>query len=679
MINLKFVPVHLAFSYITGILLGFYFELDLDILMLLLLIMAVLLTRVSLNLLNSFRPPYLFAFLTFLIFVILGSINVSRSRPSNDQTHYSQEYQRGNTIEIQLLEILRPSKYYQRYLGKIRKVNGRNTSGKIMLRINKKYLSEPLTLRDLVITSAPLKKIRPAMNPGAFDFKEYAKKKGVYHQADLKNKTFLIQKGNLQSIKIAASGLREKIIISLEKRGFSEDHFAVITALLLGKRQDISRRLLDDYKGAGALHILAISGLHIGILLLLLELVCKPFDYLKNGKQIKMVVLLFCLWSFAFISGLSVSVVRAVCMFTAVAIGTLLYRSPRAGNSLFLSMIVLLFTEPLYLFDVGFQLSYSAVFCIIVLGPLLKGLWSPKHRALSYFWNLFCISLAAQLGALPLGLFYFHQFSGYFMVSSLVIIPFLGTVLGLGFLIIILDQIDLLPDILILFYDFLIGSMNNFMSQLSDHKAMIFDQIYFSFFLICMAYLMLINVGSWLKNRKVRSVGAFLCCIFIIQCSLLHQKWRTHRTLELVVFDQVMHTVITKMDGTSIEVYGDQETPDTTISRLVEPYKQQYYQVKQVFKHPLKNFLKINGLRIFVIDNEIFIGDPGVDPDIVILRNSPKINLDRLLKKIKPKILISDGSNYRSFARHWKRSCGKAGIEFHDTFVKGAFVHKSVM
>lgn len=679
MINLKFVPVHFTFSYITGILLGFYFELDLDILMLLLLIMVMSLTTVSLNLLNSFRPPVLFAFLTFLVFVILGSINVTGSRPENDQMHYSQQYQRGNTIEIQLLETMRPGKYYQRYLGKVRKVNGRSTSGKIMLRITKNDLCEPLTLRDLVITSAPLKKIRPALNPGAFDFKEYAKKKGVYHQLDLKAKAFLIQKGTFQGIRIAASAMREKIIRSLERLGFSKDHFGVITALLLGKRQDINPGLLNDYKGAGALHILAISGLHIGILLLLLELLCKPLDYLKNGKQIKMVFLLICLWSFAFISGLSASVVRAACMFTAVALGILLNRSPHTGNALFLSLIVLLFTEPLYLFDVGFQLSYSAVFCIILLGPQFKGLWSPKQKALSYFWNLFCISLAAQLGVMPLGLFYFHQFSGHFMVSSLVIIPFLGTILGLGFLIIILDQIDLLPDILIFFYDFLIGSMNNFVGLLSDQKAMIFDQLYFSSFLVCIAYLMIIYGFRWLKYRRVTSIKAFLSCIFIMQCSLLHQKMRTQKTSELVVFDQVMHTVIIKMNGTSLEVYSDQETPDSTISRLVEPYKQQYYQVKQVSKHPLKNFLKMNGLRIFVIDNEAFIGDPGVDPDILILRNSPKINLDRLLKKIKPKILISDGSNYRSFAIHWKRSCGKAGIEFHDTFVKGAFVHKSVM
>lgn len=679
MINLKFVPVHFALSYMTGILIGFYFELDLDILMLLLLLSWMLLTKVYMNLLHAIRPPFLFSFLTFLIFVVLGSINISRSQPRNDQTHYIQEYQAGSTIEIQLLEMQRPDKYYQRYIGKVRKVNGQSTSGKIMLRITKDHLSRPLNLSDLIITQVPLKKIRPAMNPGAFDFKKYAQKKGIYHQLDLKNKAYLIQKGSLKGVKVMASGLREKIIGSLTRLKFSEDHFAVITALLLGKRQELSPGLLDDYKDAGALHILAISGLHIGILLLLLELLCKPLGYVKKGRQIKMVFILVCLWSFAFISGLSASVVRAVCMFTAVSIGMFLNRSLHAGNSLFLSIIVLLFTEPMYLFDAGFQLSYSAVFAIVAIVPLFKGLWSPENRVVSYFWNLFCISLAAQLGVMPLGLFYFHQFSASFMISSLVIIPFLGTILGLGFLVIILDQAELLPETLIFLYDFLIGSMNNFVGLLSDQKSMIFDQIYFSFFLVCMFYAMIFYVSRWLKYKQESSLKAILCCAFIMQCSLLHQKFRTQRTSELVIFDQVMHTVIAKNNGSIIDVYSDRKTPETIIKRLIQPYKQQYYQAGKVSRRPVKNFMKIKGLRIFIIDNEVLTIHPGIDPDMVILRNSPKINLDRFLTEFKPMILISDGSNFRSFARRWKRSCGRAGIKFHDTYEKGAFVYKSFM
>lgn len=679
LINLKFVPVHFTFSYVTGIFLGFYFELDLNLLMLVLFILWIMLTAVHLKLLHAFHPPFLFAFFSFLIFVFLGSINVTRSKPANDQNHYTRKYHKGSTVEIQLLETLRPGKHYLRYLGKVIRVNGQSSSGKIMLRITKEHLERPLTLRDLVITSVALKKIRPAMNPGAFDFKAYAQKKGVHHQLDLKTNAFLIQRGSLQGARIMASALREKIIRSLARLKFSEDHFAVITALLLGKRQELSTAVLDEYRDAGALHILAISGLHIGILLLLLELLFKPFDFLKKGKQIKMVFLLCCLWCFALISGLSASVVRAVCMFTAVTFGVFLDRSPYPGNALFLSLLVLLFTEPLYLFDAGFQLSYSAVFSILALGPLLKGLWNPKHRILSYFWNLFCISLAAQIGVLPLGLFYFHQFSGSFVISSLVIIPFLGTILGLGFLIIILDQAGLLPDFLIFLYDFLIGSMNNFVGLLSEQRTLIFDQVYFSFFLVSTAYAMIYFGSRWLKYRKEFSLKAFLCCVFIMQCSLLHQKFRTQRTRELVVFEQVRHTVITKMNGKSLEVYSDRETPEPVIKRVTEPYKQQYYQLERVSRHPLKNFLTMNNLRIFILDNEALTDNPGMHPDILILRNSPKINLDRLLTKFQPKILICDGSNFRSFARRWKRSCAKAGIKFHDTYEKGAFVYKSVM
>ena len=153
---------------------------------------------------------------------------------------------------------------------------------------------------------------------------------------------------------------------------------SVIKALLLGQRNDLSTELLDSYKNAGAIHILALSGLHIGILLLLLNYLFYPLTYLKNGIIFKTVLVLLCLWSFAFVAGLSASVVRAVTMFSFFAYGKALNRVNNGFNLTAISAFGLLFFNPNYLFQVGFQLSYAAVIAIIWIYPKLQRFWYPS-------------------------------------------------------------------------------------------------------------------------------------------------------------------------------------------------------------------------------------------------------------------------------------------------------------
>lgn len=154
---------------------------------------------------------------------------------------------------------------------------------------------------------------------------------------------------------------------------------AVIKALLLGQRQDISKGLLTDYQNAGAIHILAVSGLHVGILLLILTFILRPIDRFKNGKYIKAIGIIVFLWMFAFIAGLSASVVRAVTMFSFIAIGQSFQKKTLIEFSLITSMLFLLLVKPMFLFDVGFQLSYLAVFGIIWVQPKLDSLYVPKY------------------------------------------------------------------------------------------------------------------------------------------------------------------------------------------------------------------------------------------------------------------------------------------------------------
>ena len=602
-------------------------------------------------------------------------IITERIKPINKKGHYIKKYQKGNIISIKLLEELNHTKFYYRYIGEIQSVEKHRTKGKIMLRLAKKIHLEALQYDDLIITRVPLKEIQASTNPGAFDFKAYAKRKNIQQQLDLKSPNFLISKITNKGLKVNALHFREEIINSLDHHQFSKDEFSVITALLLGKRQELSKELKDDYKNAGAMHILAISGLHIGILLMILNFIFKPLEYVKQGRRIKMIVLLICLWSFAFITGLSASVLRAVCMFTALTLGLFSNRSSNIGNYLFLSIFVLLWVSPLFLFDVGFQLSYVAVFAIIGISPLIKSFWKPKLKIVSYFWKLIVISFAAQLGIIPLSLFYFHQFSGLFFASSLVIIPFLGIILGFGFLMILMDQFNIVPIIFIRSYDFIIRSMNDFVGLLSNYNNLIFDHIYFSLILVFLAYGLIYSLCKYMGNGKIKNLMFLLGSIILFQGMLLWEKVKTQLSSEFVVFHHTMHSTIVKRSGSKLTVRSTSKFDDPKLARIIEPYQHQFYQIKVDDRPAIENVIDAGKKRILIIDDETMIQDLGFNPDIIVLKNAPKINLDRLLKRIRPDIVISDGSNFHSYSKRWRNSCKKFGIKFHDTYQNGAFVY----
>ena len=610
-----------------------------------------------------------------LAFVLLGMINAARTKHENRKAHYVNKYHKGTTIGIRLLEELNPSPYYDRFLGEIQSVDHYRTEGRVLVHLAKKLGDTILNYGDLVISAEPLKEIKTSRNPGAFNFKAYAKTKGISHQIELHSKNYLVTKTESKGLKAGALSLREGMISSLARHHFSKDEFSVITAILLGKRQGLSKEIIDDYKDAGAMHVLAISGLHIGILLMILNFILRPLEYFRQGKQIKMALLLLCLWSFAFISGLSASVLRAVCMFSALTFGLFSNRASGISNYLFLSIIILIYVHPLLLFDLGFQLSYASVIGIIGLNPLFKRLWAPKKKVTSYFWNLLILSLSAQVGILPLSLYYFHQFSGLFFASSLLIIPFLGVILGFGFLMIILDQVNSLPVFFIKGYDFLIQSMNRTVSFLSGQNSLIFENIHFPLALVILTYVLILCLVKFIENGTAKKLAFLLMTLISIQGILIMEKGKTQKSAEFIVFHHNRGSVIANRRAEKMIIISDLKPGDPKLKRLIEPYLQQSAPLKVIYGTEFPNLAITGKKRILIIDSDTMIDGFTYDPDMVVLKNAPKINLDRLLERIRPDIVISDGSNFRSHSNRWQTTCEKRGVRFHDTFQNGAFVH----
>jgi competence protein ComEC len=241
-----------------------------------------------------------------------------------------------------------------------------------------------------------------------------------------------------KSIWYYSAKLRDRIVENLRKSNFNSEELNVVVALILGQQQDISPEILHDYQFAGAVHILSVSGLHVGYLLLFINFLLLPFPKSKIGNLARFFIIFFSLGGFAIIAGLSPSVVRSVTMFSFVAGGMCLKRETNIFHTLLVSLLLILIVSPSFLFDVGFQLSYVSLFFIVWLQPLFKQIWQPNNKIKGYFWDILTVSFAAQIGAFPLSIYYFHQFPGLFFLTNLVILPAIGLIMALGVFVMII-------------------------------------------------------------------------------------------------------------------------------------------------------------------------------------------------------------------------------------------------
>ena len=449
----------------------------------------------------------------------------------------------------------------------------------------------------------------------------------------------------------------------------------MLNALLLGQRQDISKDLMLSYTNAGAVHILAVSGLHIGIILLILNFIFKPLERIKNGRFLKMFLLVLLLWIYAIIAGLSASVIRAVLMFSILAVGINLNRTTNIYFTLVVSLLVLLLVNPYYLFDVGFQLSYAAVFSIVIFQPIFQSYWYSKNRIVQFYWNLITVSVAAQLGVLPISLYYFHQFPGLFILANLLIIPFLGIILIGGIIVFGLALSNVLPMVLAKSYFQLIELMNGVIHWISAQESYLITEISFDKWMLTTLFIVIISTAFYLKQPHPHFLKMLLLAIIGFQLVLVMTKWKTENTDEIVIFHKNKHSIIGKKIGSQIVFFTNLDTTALNKEQFIKSYRIGS-SIQGSTIQPSKNIFSFHNKIVLVVDESGIYNVNKLKPEIVILRNSPKINLERMIDYLNPKLVIADGSNYSSYANLWKATCLKRKTPFHHTGQKGAYILK---
>jgi competence protein ComEC len=674
---LKFIPVQLTFFLIGGILFGNYFNIQPIQLFVVFVSLILLFMAVYYYANKQFQTPFLFTVLVFLLSFFIGLGSITFKNQLNNPKHYSEQLQFSTNEPVSALisieSVLKSTTYYDKYEGKVFELNGKKTIGKILVNIIKDSTISQLQVDDNLAVKIVFNAIAEPSNPYGFNYKKYLQQQQIHHQVYGAPSQFLRLPKTNKTVKGIAAIIREKITKSLIRDGFKNDEFGVVNALILGQRQHLTSELQQSYIGAGAIHILAISGLHIGIILLILTSVFKPLHYFKHGKLTASILIVIILWMYAIIAGLSASVVRAVAMFTAIAIAMYVNRPSNVYKNLVISMFFLLLFNPYYFFEVGFQLSYLAVFSIVWIQPKIYNLWKPKLWLLDNIWQLLTVSAAAQIGVLPLSLYYFHQFPGLFFVSNLVIIPGLGIILTAGIVIMALSVLQIAPQFMVDAYIFIIMQMNNFIEWIADQEIFIIQQISMSLLLMVALYAFMFFCLKWVEKKVFYRFVLVLISVVLLQAVFIFEKYMAQSSDEFIVFNESKASTVGKRNGNSIRFDTSADSLKTAAN-----FKMAYLVGAGLNEmqpsEKIKNLYRFKDETILIVDSLGLYKFNSLKPTMVILRQSPKINLERLLKYLNPKIIIADGTNYKSYLKDWEQTCLKNKTPFHNTLQKGAFI-----
>ena len=613
----------------------------------------------------------IFCFIVSLLIGITTFIVHKETHNPNHYTHQITDVEKEHELTIVLIEKLKSSKKNNRYTASVKQLDKHKSYGKIIVNIRKDSLPQEYYIGSHLKIIGAVYKNRETINPNQFDYGRYLENQEIYAQLYTNSNQVKVGKRDY-TVWSAISNFRTTIIRNLEKSNFKSEELHIVIALILGQQQDISPEIVKDYQYAGAVHILSVSGLHVAFILMFITFLLKPIPNSKKGSLLKVGIIVLFLWFFGILAGLSPSVVRSVTMFSFVAIGTHLRRTANIYHTLLVSMLLILLIQPSFLFDVGFQLSYLALFFILWLQPILASIWLPKNKILTYFWDIITVSFAAQIGAMPLSIYYFHQFPGLFFITNLIIIPMLTLILGLGVLVVVIASFSTVPIYFAKPLEWSIYGLNYIIHWVASFESFIIKNIAFNREMLLCSYLVILFAILWIKKPNFKRLALAMISILLLQGVYIKTKYTTTTQNECIVFNMKKNTVISERQGSQVTLYSN----DSILENCDNNVTIQSYLVgnfcKIQSKKKLKNLMLIDNKKVFILDSTA-VYTSKIKPDILIITQSAKINLERLLKVWKPKQIIVEGSNFKTYIKLWEATCDKQKIPFHNTNEKGFY------
>lgn len=359
-------------------------------------------------------------------------------------------------------------------------------------------------------------------NPDSFRYDNYLRLQGFSGSAFGYSGTWnKIGHQPIHTLTAKAQQCQQALVHTLRLQGFSERQLSVLTALSLGYRDELDNDTKQQFSNAGAMHVLAVSGLHVGIIygVLMGLLTCFgifPVQYRQYHRRgINTLIIIFFLWAYAFLTGMSPSVLRSALMFSLLCIGNALERESNTYNTIAASAFITLLIHPLMLYSISFILSYSAVLAIILLMPKLSALIHFRYQPIRWLWNLICLSIAAQAGTLPWTLYWFGHTSNFFILTNILVVPLAGFIIYTVLLLFLLIATPLawVPLYLLKVETFILTAGVEFIDQLPGATSSVPLTLPM---LWCLWGALICIITAFLRHKIIPLAGAMLCCILLL-------------------------------------------------------------------------------------------------------------------------------------------------------------------
>lgn len=561
-------------------------------------------------------------------------------------------------------------------------------TGKVMLYQPVEDSLSLLHYGDQVLIKGVPRLIQPPANPHEFDYRQHLAIKNIYHQQYLSRENF-IKYGQHPDWSLLAFSheLREKSKNILLLNMPTQEAAGIALALTLGIKDYLDDTVSQSYAATGAMHVLAVSGLHVGIIYLILIFLLKPLLYIPHaGVWLRAGICIAILWFYALLAGCSPSVLRAVTMFTFIIIAQSTRRQTNIFNTLAVSAFFLLCYDPLLIFSVGFQLSYLAVAGIVYLQPKIYrwfdfNLWLPDK-----IWSLTSVSIAAQLATFPISLYYFHQFPVYFWLSNLLVIPAAFVILCLGLFTILIGWIFpsavLLPGWLL---DKIITVVNLGITAIESMPISTWQAISIDLSQMVLVYGLIFCILLLLHYRQFRYVIYAFSCIFLFFTLRIYQFYGQNKQNSITFYSVDQQSNVDFTTGTTnfhIGEYNDKA------AYHISPHHIQAGLLTSFIPNPAEQenpmaIHKADNLMLCVWHGQkiIFVQEPfaqktvfkeKIKTDILVLCNNSVKKLEAVCGNFDFSLLVIDSSNQLYLAQKLSDEADTLNLTYHAVPQQGA-------
>ncbi|MDD3858555.1 MAG: ComEC/Rec2 family competence protein [Bacteroidales bacterium] len=577
-----------------------------------------------------------------------------------------------------------------------------SAEGKTLLYIENSEESAKLKPGDKLIFSPQLSEIENKGNPEEFDYKQYLAYNLILSTDYLKSDDWQLLSSNHDiGLRHKFLRFRQSLISKLKKYGLDNEELSVASALALGYKDSLSDEIRHAYSSSGAMHILAVSGLHVGIVYGIIIFLLSFIKY-KKLDFLKVILTIALVWIYAILTGLSPSVSRAALMFSILALGKLQKHPSGSLNAIAASAFILLIINPYNLTNIGFQLSYIAVIGIVLMYEPLYRMIEIKNKFVDKIWSLTAVSVAAQLATAPICLLYFHQFSNYFLLTNYLLIPISTVAIWLVISVFLFSGIDIIASFLAKILAWLISAMNQISFGIENLPFSVSRDIYISWPQMIFMYIAIISFFIFFfQTKKYKHLVIGILSVIIFTSISLFDDFVNKDQKYFIVYNINKTTAVNLIDGKNNILFANVDSvsvKNIEFSAKNNWLKKGLNQEKYIdlssgkesvlsniasINNPniffKKKFISFNDLRVFILDdsfNSLILEDgfKKIKVDYIVLSNSPALKLEEIHDYFEFKSIIIDSSNSQRQIELWNDENISLQFDIYNVKLNGAFI-----